>query len=101
MSDRAQGHIDGILVYISQDSPRNAAGWLKKLSKKIQSLRRFPRSNEVLPELDQLPISGEYRHLLFGNYRIVYHISEDIVAIDAVVHAAQILKPRHFPDVNP
>jgi toxin ParE1/3/4 len=37
-----------------------------------------------------------WRHLLFGNYRIIYRVDENRVTILRVVHAAQLLDRSFF-----
>jgi hypothetical protein len=44
---------------------------------------------EIIPEADQM--GAPYRHLLFGNYRIIYQVAANEVDLLAVVHAGRKL----------
>jgi plasmid stabilization system protein ParE len=48
-----------------------------------------PLGFEIIPEADQM--GAPYRHLLFGNYRIIYQVAANEVDVLAVVHAGRKL----------
>ena len=85
----AEADIDGAHGYIAQRDPAAADRWILKLEKLIQRLERFPRAYEVIPEAQQLGM--EYRHKLFGKYRIIYRIEADRVIVLRVFHTARLL----------
>ena len=74
--------------YISKDSKRYAVRFIEKLFERVDQLKSFPKSGRVVPELNLESI----RELIEGNYRIVYKISANQVAIIRVHHAARQLK---------
>ncbi len=74
--------------YISLDSELYADRFIEKLLKRVDQLEHFPKSGRVVPEFN----SESIRELIEGNYRIVYKISTNQVAIVRVHHAARQLK---------
>jgi len=74
--------------YISVDSERYADRFIEKLITRVDQLENFPKSGRVVPEFN----SETIRELIEGNYRIVYKISANQVAIVRVHHAARQLK---------
>ena len=74
--------------YISKDSKRYADRFIEKIINRVTQLENFPRSGRVVPEFD----SELLRELIEGNYRIVYKITSDQVAVVRVHHAARQLK---------
>ena len=74
--------------YISLDSKRYADRFIEKLINRVDQLEHFPKSGRVVPEFN----SESIRELIEGNYRIVYKILSNQVAIIRVHHAARQLK---------
>ena len=74
--------------YISKDSKRYADRFIEKIINRVSQLENFPKSGRVVPEFDNASI----RELIEGNYRIVYKVFTDQVAIVRVHHAARQLK---------
>jgi toxin ParE1/3/4 len=74
--------------YISKDSILYADRFVDKIINRVSQLENFPKSGRVVPEFD----SPLIRALIEGNYRIVYKISSDQVAIVRVHHSARQLK---------
>lgn len=60
---------------------------LKKLITRADQLENFPKSGRVVPEFN----SPNIRELIEGNYRIVYKVTTNQVAILRVHHAARQL----------
>ena len=59
-----------------------------KIIKRVDQVGTFPKSGRVVPEFD----SELIRELIEGNYRIVYQISPDTIAIVRIHHAARQIK---------
>lgn len=95
MAPDAHRDLQKIRDDIARDKPKAADRWLRRFWQKAKSLAMHPLRFEVIPEADEL--IDEYRHLLFGNYRIIYRVQGEIVTIVRVIRAAQLLKPRHLP----
>jgi toxin ParE1/3/4 len=78
-----------IWEYISQENVNVANSFLLHLEEKIGTLETFPLRCALVPE-NQLLGTG-YRHLLYGNYRIVFKIIGFRVIIMRVIHKARFL----------
>lgn len=89
-TDKAKEHLKGIRDYIASDSPKYANRMVDRLTRKGDSLRRFPMSGHTVPEYDDPAI----RQVLEGSYRIIYRIAESGVEILAVLHAARQMPSR-------
>lgn len=70
--------------YISRDSLVAAGFFALRITKAAERLTIHPRLGRHVPEITD----PSYRELLFQNYRIVYVLTDDKVAIIGVVHAA-------------
>lgn len=80
--------IRSIHDYISKDSKRYADRFVEKLLERVDHLESFPKSGRIVPEFNSVSI----RELIEGNYRIIYKISSNQIAIVRVHHAARQLK---------
>ncbi len=80
--------------FIARDKPKAAAKWVRTFDRHVRSLRYLPTRYEVIPEAEE--IQFPYRHVIWGNYRIIYKIEDDLVTIVRVFHAARLLRTRHF-----
>jgi plasmid stabilization system protein ParE len=69
---------------------RAAAKWVRHVRRRIASLSLHPLRCELIPEDDESHF--EYRHLLFGNYRVIYRVQDDVVLVMRVFHASRILR---------
>jgi len=74
--------------YISKDSKRYADRLVEKIIERVDQLENFIKSGRVVPEFN----SEAIRELIEGNYRIVYKISPNQIAIIRFHHAARQLK---------
>ena len=64
-----------------------AQRFVEKLLERTSILAEFPSSGGIVPEFG----SKDIRQLLFGDYRIIYFIAQDHVAIARVYHSARLL----------
>jgi addiction module RelE/StbE family toxin len=74
--------------YISKDSKRYADRLVEKIIERVDQLQNFNKSGRVVPEFN----SEAIRELIEGNYRIVYKVSTNQIAIVRIHHAARQLK---------
>ncbi|MCK4559885.1 MAG: type II toxin-antitoxin system RelE/ParE family toxin [Calditrichia bacterium] len=86
----AEIDIEEIWQYISQDSIPNAKKFIRSLEGKIHTLENFPQRCPVIPESDLLGL--KYRHLIIGNFRIIFKLKKNIVYVMRAVHSARLLK---------
>lgn len=85
----AEADIRYIHDYIAEDDARAADRWADRIERMILRLELFPRAHEVIPESAEFGI--EYRHKLFGKYRIIYRIDGGRVIVLRVFHSARLL----------
>ena len=85
----AETDIESAYEYIAERNQSAATRWVNRIEKLIRRLERFPRAGEVIPEAEEL--GQEYRHKLFGSYRIIYRIAQDRVIVLRIFHSARLL----------
>jgi len=86
----AENDLFDIWEYISKDSLQNATDFLKELEDHISTLKKFPNRCPVIPESDILGI--EYRHLIIGNYRVIFKVVNNDVFIMRILHSSRLLQ---------
>jgi toxin ParE1/3/4 len=89
VSATAESDLVSIGSWIAEDSPSRAAGFLEKLSERMLTLESHPRRCPVVEE-NRDP-KKEYRHLIQGDYRVVFRIEASRVFIVRVIHGSQLL----------
>lgn len=94
ISPAAQADANEIRDYIARDKPRAAEKWGRRVVRLMFSLRSFPLRHEIIPEAKE--INRDYRHLLFGKYRVIYRVEEERVVVMRVIHAARLLDESMF-----
>ena len=76
-----------IVDYIAQDKPLAAEKWIHTVFSKVEQLRSNPETGRIVPEINE----SQFRELIYGNYRIIYHIGTKQVSILTIRHGKQIL----------
>ena len=86
MTFAAREDLKEIKDYISVTlrNPSVASGILKGITGQLRMLEQFPEMGNVLLS-DEGPIT--YRYLTQGNYMPFYHIQNNAVIVDRVLHA--------------
>lgn len=79
--------IDKTADYIAMDSVFYAKTFVKKVFAFGEQIALFPESGRVVPEYNNELV----REIIWGNYRIVYRIDDDIVNVLTVSNSAQML----------
>ena len=77
-----------VTEFIARDSRVHASGFARKVLGTARSLRRRAERGRRVPEFDDATI----REVLVGNYRLIYRIESDRVAIVAFIHGARQLE---------
>ena len=77
-----------IAEYISQDSPRHAANWIRVLRSRFTGIAKQPLLHRLRPEL-----GVDARLAPAGHYVILFRIRQDTVRIERVVHGSRDLLP--------
>lgn len=86
-TDTAEGHLEAIYAYITQDSPEYAKRMVDRLTRRSQQIAEFPFSGRKVPEYDVEQI----REVIEGSFRIIYHIKSDQIDVLAVIYGAMDL----------
>lgn len=81
--DRASEIID----YISLDNPSAAKRWLNAVFYKVEQLISSPELGRIVPEI----ADSKFREIIYGNYRIIYHLEPTTISILTILHGKQIL----------
>jgi toxin ParE1/3/4 len=76
-----------IVQFIGRDSVAYAGATADRIVAAVERLRRHPRLGRVVPEYQDRHL----RELIVGNYRVVYWVSAERLAMIAVVHASRDL----------
>ncbi len=87
----ATEEIENIFLYIAEDSPQNATNWYFSIYDKIQTLKIFPLRCPLA--FESRYHDYEIRHLILGNYRVLYRIQKQTVQILHIRHGAQERNP--------
>ncbi len=87
-SPKAAFHFEGICDYIAKDSKYYAVLFAKKVVAIVKSLPQFPKTGRIVPEYND----ENLREKIYGNYRIVYRIKEEVIEIVAICHGARQLE---------
>jgi addiction module RelE/StbE family toxin len=81
--------IESIAEYIARDSGDMASIFVKRLFEATDRLKEFPLSGRIIPEINK----PDCREILYGSYRIMYHLDNNNVWITGVIHGARDWKP--------
>jgi toxin ParE1/3/4 len=87
-STRAKEDVNAIRAYIARDSSYYASRFTSRMVLSVKVLAKFPEIGQVVPEL----AAHKVRELLYHNYRILYQICANHVAVIAVIHARRDLR---------
>jgi len=88
-SPTAESDISSAYSYLAERAPEAATRWLRLMRTVAASLKEMPGRCPIAPETTGMGV--EFRHLLFGRYRIIFKILEEekIVYIVTVRHGAR------------
>ncbi len=92
----AELDLEEICGFIAADSQDEADKFIQRLEAQIDTLDRFPERCPLIPENELL--GTHYRHLLLGNYRLIYRIAGKTVFVMRVIHGARLLDARMFEE---
>jgi plasmid stabilization system protein ParE len=92
VSDRAGDDLLEIAAWIARDSPVHAVRWMDDLWTAVESLRQYPERCPIAAEAKA--VESEIRHLIVGDYRILFTIRTDRVFVLSIRHAARQMEGR-------
>ncbi|MFH2047696.1 MAG: type II toxin-antitoxin system RelE/ParE family toxin [Pseudomonadota bacterium] len=79
--------VSEIVDYIAQDKPSAAEKWINTIFSNVEQLKSSPEMGRIVPEIK----NNQFREIVYGNYRIIYHISKKQISILTIRHGKQIL----------
>ncbi len=77
-----------IAEYISQDSPRRAAKWVRMIRLRFAEIAKQPLLYRLRPE-----VGVDARLAPVGQYVILFRVRKDSVRIERVIHGSRDLLP--------
>ncbi len=89
ISETAESDFVEAWGFISEDNPGAGAAFLLHLEKQVSTLETFPSRCPLIAE-NHL-IGTQYRHLIYGDYRVIFRIEARIVYVVRIIHAARLL----------
>jgi toxin ParE1/3/4 len=91
----AARELDEVFGWIARRSPGRATAWQVGAIERILTLTELPRCCPLAPEARDTEL--EIRQLMYGDYRILFTIEEDVVNILRIRHGARRpLPPDHI-----
>jgi toxin ParE1/3/4 len=90
----AEADLEEIWTLIAADSLESAAQFVVQLEDRIATLERMPTRCPLIRENAQL--GAEYRHLIIGDYRVVFRVEGRTVYILRLIHGNRLLDASHF-----
>lgn len=93
-TSEAVADIESIRDYIARTSPRYGALTAARLIQSMASIRQFPESGRIVPEVNR----PEIREVIYGAFRLVYRYrrENDLAEVLTVFRAT-----RRFPEFGP
>ncbi len=86
-----------IAKYIAQDNRSASEKWVENLFKKAELLESSPKCGRMVPEI----LRQDIRELIYGNYRIIYHLDMKRATILSIRHDRQILPIGELKKLSP
>ncbi len=83
-SPKAIKDLRSIVHFIAQDKKQAALKWAQSLQLKVSKLSKFPQLGHMVPEVNR----KEIREIIFGSYRIIYKLGNEI-SILTLFHGAK------------
>ena len=82
----AEKELENAYRHIAAEAPERALRWRQQLVKKAHSLATLPERCAKAPEAASL--GEDLRHLIVGNYRIIFVIEPAVVTVLHIRHGA-------------
>lgn len=80
----AENDLLGILLYIADESPRNALRVMTKIRNRTARLKHSPMQGRIVPELLSQGIS-QYREVVVSPWRVIYRVEGSRVFVVSVI----------------
>lgn len=90
----AEKDLNEIWDYIGRDNAREAERFINRIEHQITTLEHYPERCPSVPENEVLGTG--YRHILYGDYRTIFRISQKTVYILRIIHGSRLLDDSAF-----
>ncbi len=87
IDEEAEQEMKEAAHWIAQHAPETAALWYFDIAKAIESLQDSPARCPLAPE--SRTFGDDIRQLIFGKYRILFVIDDEVVRVLRVRHSRQ------------
>jgi plasmid stabilization system protein ParE len=91
ISDTAKRDLAEVWDYIAVDDLHAAVRWVGELERRVATLECFPERCPLIAENEFL--GTRMRHLVLGDYRVVFRVSGRRVHVVRCIHGARLLEP--------
>ena len=85
----AEVDLEEICILIAADSVENATRFVTELEAKIGTLEQMPNRCPAIPE--NALLGTEYRHLIIGDYRVIFRVEGPAVYVLRIIHGNRLL----------
>jgi toxin ParE1/3/4 len=89
ITETAQTDLEEIWMRIAADSVDIATRFVLQLEEKTATLEKMPHRCPQIPENEIL--NADYRHLVLGDYRIIFRIDRRTVWVLRILHGSRLL----------
>ena len=80
----AENDLESRYLQIAEESPQNAVRWYLDITEAIEKLDTLAERCPIAPE--DTDIQRGIRHLILGNYRVLYLINQNVVEVLHIRH---------------
>ena len=95
-SPLALERVEDIALYIAEDNPGAADGWVDDIFAAVERLAAFPESGRIVPEVGARRI----REVIVGQYRLIYSV-KDRIDVLTVRRSSQLLRSDEIHNGDP
>lgn len=89
ISETAERDVEEVWRFIGRDSFEAATTFVLHLEEQVSTLEMLPARCPLIPENE---LSGtQYRHLIYGEYRIIFRVVGRTVYVLRIIHSARLL----------
>ena len=89
---QALSDLEATTEFIARDSYHYASLFVLDILAAVQRVERFPKSGRMVPEKNEPKV----REIIFGNYRIVYRLRDEIAELLTIHHGARPFDPSQL-----
>ena len=86
-TEQAVNKLEEFADFIALDNPRIALKWTETIRNSVNKLEHFPQIGRKVPEIKR----NDIREIIEGNYRVIYRIEPERIAILTIRNCKQLL----------